>query len=85
MSLSDAEALDEIQLVVGLDPLDCGSDLEGFRQLVHKVDELRPLAGLEHLLGEGTVDLQFIEREEPEIVDRREAGTEIIKRNAHTA
>ena len=51
---------------------------------MHQVDQLGTLARLQHLAREGTVDLELVERKQPQIVDRGEAGAEIVERYADT-
>ena len=72
----------ETILFGGLDAFCCGRYIEAASQGKCRRDDRGTLGSLGQVLGEGLVDLDFVEREHHQLTERRIAGSEVIKSNA---
>ena len=75
--------LGDLELLLGLDAFDDGGDAEAARQPHHGADDGLAVLAHQHVADERAVDLDLVEREVPQIGQRRIAGAEIVHRNPH--
>ena len=75
-----AALADEVELAFRFDALHRRRYLEGLAELEDDVDDVGVALALHHRPGKGPIDLQLVDGEGPQIVDRGKADAEIVER-----
>src|SRR5260221_10657021 len=78
-----AVGLRRLKLLLGLDTLDGGGDAEAPRQADHGLHDGPAILAHQHIADERAVDFDLVEREVPQVGQRRVAGAEIVHRDLH--
>ncbi len=79
-----AEADELVELVDRLDPLGHDDEVQRVSKVDHRLDDGAGVLVGRDVLGEQLVELEDVEREGAQVVERREAGAEVVEHEPDT-